>query len=183
MNPFNGNTQFRYGNRRGQSLTELAILLPFFVTLILGTVEYSNMFMTSLRASNLSREIANASFRDCAPLDDAALVTCLSANAGKVSTEGALILNDFLARGAVIASAYARDLDESPAVRLAGTETAGGGAFQSRYNVNLVDENLVNQHDRIVIGEIIYPYTPITPLRNFLALLNIRAVIYEVTIY
>ena len=174
MNPF---------NRRGQALIELALMLPIFLAIVLGTVEYSNMFMTSLRASNLSRQIANAAFRDCAFLSDAAMSGCLSTVTGKVAADANEILQDFATRGTVIASTYVRDNTMSPPVRLASTRSAGAGGHVSGYTRTTVDLNIVTQHDRIVIGELFYPYTAITPFSSVLPLVNVRSQLYEVTIY
>ncbi len=141
------------------------------------------MLMMSLRVSNLSREIANVTFRDCAFLNDTAITSCLNSNVTRISNEGNLLLKNFNGLGTVIASAYAKNTVGSPSIRLINQKTAGGGKYTSHFNVNNVDSAVINTHDRIVIGEVIYPYTPITPVKSFLALFNLRTVVYEVTIY
>lgn len=178
MNPFDMKR-----NKRGQAIIELAVMLPLFLAIVLGAIEYSNMFMTSLRASNLSRQVANAAFRDCAFLSDAAMADCLTTVTSRVAEDAALLLTDFAARGRVIATAYVRDTGMAPQVRLAATSANGGGAYASRYDRNSVDAGLINQHDRIVIGELFYPYTAITPFAQVLPIVNVRDQLYEVTIY
>ncbi len=177
MNPF------RKNRARGQSLVEVALLLPMFLVIVFGTVEYSNMFMTSLRASNISRAAANASFRDCAFLNSSANVPCLNSTAGLASDEASQVLSDFGMVGTVIATTYARNDLLNPAVELIGQQSAGGGEFTSRFNAETIDEALLNTHERVVVGEVFYPYTPITPLLIFLNAFNIQTEIYEVTIY
>jgi len=175
MNPFK--------NARGQSLVELALLLPFLMIILMGIVEYSNMFMIALRASNLSREVANASFRNCSFLNDSAMPACLSSNVVKVGEEGEMILTNFGTSGTVIATAFEQDAASNPPVRFVNRQLSGNGGFSSRYSTSVIDTQVINDHERIVVGEVIYPYVPVTPLRSLLNLLNIRTVIYEVTIY
>ena len=157
-------------------------MLPFFLVLIFGIVEYSHMFMMSLKASNLSRAVANATFRDCAFLNDTSMPGCLMTNTSKVKDEAALILTEFNAVGTVIASTYAQT-GVTPPVRLVNSQVSGQGGYSSNYNSQTLDAQLMEKHERVVVGEVIYPYEPITPLKTFLTLLNIRPVIYEVTIY
>ena len=170
-------------NVRGQSLVEFAILLPLFLTIVFGIVEYSHMFMMSLKASNLSRAVANATFRDCAFLNDNSISSCLATNTQRVKDEATLILTNFNALGTVVTTTYAQDAASTPPVRLVNQQTAGQGGYSSNYNVQTLNAGLMEKHERIVIGEVIYPYEPITPLKTFLTLLNIRPVIYEVTVY
>ncbi len=183
MNHFKKNTRLKKWNSRGQSLVELGIALPLFLGILFGIVELSNMLMMSLRVSNLSREIANVTFRDCTFLNDTAIASCLSSDVTRISNEGNRILKNFNSLGIVIASTYAKNTPDSPFIRLVNQKTAGGGKYTSHYNVNNVDSAVINTHDRIVIGEVIYPYVPITPVKGFLTLFNLRTVIYEVTIY
>lgn len=177
MNPFKRSPIYQ---QRGQSLVELGLLLPLFLAIIFGAVEYSSMFMTALRSSNLSRAAANNAFRDCAFLDGNSLSTCLQGNAQRLEEDAGLILSDFENRGKIIVSVF--ELDGGPA-QLLGQETAGSGNFESRYNSGTIDTVALSQQDRVVIGEIVYPYEPITPISSFLNLLNLRVQIYEVTIY
>ena len=171
MNPF----KF---NKRGQSAVELGFMLPVLVTIVLGIIELSNFITFSLRASNLSREIANAAFRDCGFLSDSSLPSCLQTSADRVRDHADFIFNNFTNLGAVVVSAY-----ESNPANLAGQKAAGAGAYASRYNVGSVDQDVLATHERIVIGEVFYPYTPITPAGAFLNFFDINPVVYEVTIY
>jgi len=43
-------------SRRGQSLVELAVLLPLFLVLLLGAVDFSRAFAAGLTASNAARQ-------------------------------------------------------------------------------------------------------------------------------
>lgn len=177
MSPFKHSSQ-----SKGQSLLEYSILLPFFISIIFAAVEYTNMFMVSLRASNLSRAISNVAFRDCGSLDSVSSSTCLYNNTQKVSTEGELTLKDFNSAGTVIASTYEK-LNEGDTLKLIQKRFSGNSEFESRFSIENLDQDLVANNKRVVIGEIFYPYQPITPVGGFLNLLNMRTVIYEVTIY
>jgi hypothetical protein len=176
MNPF------KFNNSRGQSLLELAFIIPIFMAIVFGIIEFTNMYMTSLRASNLSRAIANGAFRDCGFLSQSSMSTCLQDSIDRVFSEANLILADFANQGTVMASTYEFDPNDPPA-RLAGQEAAGAGGYTSRYDLNLIDMDVLTTHERVVIGEVMYPYEPVTPVKAFLTMLNINPVIYEVTIY
>ena len=78
-------------NSRGQAVVEFASVIPVMVSIIFGVIELSNVLVYSLRASNLSREIANAAFRDCAYLSSASLTNCLQTSANRVRDEANLI--------------------------------------------------------------------------------------------
>jgi hypothetical protein len=171
MNPF----KF---NKRGQAMVEFAFMVPVMVTIIFGVIELSNFLTFSLRASNISREIANAAFRDCGFLSTGSMSTCLQSSADRVREHADFIFNDFTNLGAVVVSTY-----EANPPDLAGQETAGAGGYTSRYDIGSVDQDVLATHERIVIGEVFYPYVPITPAGSLLNLFNISPVVYEVTIY
>lgn len=165
-------------NKRGQAAIELGFMIPVLVTIIFGIVELSNFLTFSIRASNLSREIANAAFRDCAFLSAGSLPDCLQTSADRVREHADFIFNDFTNLGAVIVSTY-----ESAPPDLVGQKVAGAGAYASRYNENSVDQDVLATHERIIIGEVFYPYAPITPAGALLNLFDINPVVYEVTIF
>lgn len=50
---------------KGQSIVELIFLVPLFLALAIGAIEFSFMLILDLRVSQLSREAANAAIRDC----------------------------------------------------------------------------------------------------------------------
>ncbi len=170
-----------YLNSRGQAAVELALVLPIVMMVLLGTVELSNMFLISLRVSNMSREVANAAFRDCAYLPDADQSQCLSSTAARIRDEGNLLLRDFSGHGTVVASTYAAS--SNSAVRLVDSQSVGNGKHPTRYNESRIDAMLANSYKRLTVGEVFYGYTPITPVGSLFSYLKREPVIYEVTIF
>lgn len=161
-------------------MTELALVFPLLLVFILGAVEFSNLMMIALRTSSLSREVTNAGFRDCAFLSDAAAGTCLDNVAGKVLTGANLLLTEFGSRGSIIASIYKRDPGQPTTLVVQKTK---GIAHASHYTAGSIDQDIATKQERIVIGEVVYQYVPLTAIRNFLNLVGFPTEIYEVTIY
>lgn len=52
-------------SRKGQSFVELAMVLPVILLLVLGGVEYTNLYVQGLRAAAITREAGNMAFREC----------------------------------------------------------------------------------------------------------------------
>ena len=168
-------------SERGQAMTEMALIIPLLLVFILGAVEFSNLLMTALKATSLSREAANASFRDCAFLDNVAANTCLEDISTKILTGAKLTLPDFDANGRIITSIYERLPNQATTLVL--QKTKGSGAYSSHYTAGSVNASIVVKHKRVVISEIIYKYEPLTAIKNFLNLVDFPDKIYEVTIY
>ncbi len=168
------------GSERGQAMTELALIFPLMLVFILGTVEFGNIMMIALRATSLSREVTNASFRDCAFLSNAAADTCLENTTEKVNSGAKLMLTKFAERGTVITTIYKHDPGQPTALVV---QKVKGVARPSRYVAGSIDQNIAATQERIVIGEIMYQYVPLTAIRNFLELVGFPTEIYEVTIY
>ena len=155
------------------------LMIPVLISIVLGIIELSNYLTFSLRASNISREIANAAFRDCSVLTQASLTTCLQTSADRVRDHANFIFNNFNTLGKVIVSSY----QATPNPVLADQRTAGLGVYASHYDINKIDLNVLTTHQQVVVGEVVYPYTPITPAGLFLNLFQGNPVIYEVTFY
>ncbi|OGW85891.1 MAG: hypothetical protein A3C35_06770 [Omnitrophica bacterium RIFCSPHIGHO2_02_FULL_46_11] len=167
---------------RGQAMTELAIIFPLLIVFFLAAAEFSNILMTALRVSNLSREIANAGFRDCAALTGTNADTCLQNISQKVMDGAKLLIKDFDDHGTLITTIYAQQAGQSALV-LISRVTIGSGSFSSRYNTGNVNSSIVANNGTIVVGEAVINYTPLTAIKNFLELLSLPANIYEVTIF
>jgi len=161
-------------------MTELALVFPLLLVFILGTVEFGNIMMIALRATSLSREVTNAGFRDCAFLSDAAANTCLENTTEKVLSGAKLVLSKFADRGSIIATIYKHDPGQPTALVV---QKIKGVGRPSRYTAGSIDQNIAATQERIVIGEIMYQYVPLTAIRNFLELVGFPTEIYEVTIY
>ncbi len=180
MNPFKINCSRKLFRSRGQAMVELALIFPLLLVFILGAVEFGNMMMTALRTASLSREVTNAGFRDCASLNGAQADTCLENVTSKVFSGAQLLLTKFDSRGSIIATIYKKDPNQPVTLVLQKTK---GISHASRYSAGLIDQNIAAKQQRIVIGEVIYQYTPITAIKNFLTLVGFPTEIYEVTIY
>lgn len=148
-------------------------------------LEFSTLFVQSQRITALSREVANATFRDCGDQTDAELVSCVDNVIALISAGAGGILHDFATRGTVIASVYIPDPDvnENPPVVFAAGDSGGGGGHASRYGTNDLDPQFVLDQRMIVIGEAFYQYTSLTALQSMLNLLNLPSDLYGVTIY
>ncbi len=167
---------------RGQALSELAIIFPLLLVFIFGAVEFANLMMVALRTTGLSREVTNAGFRDCAFLDGTAADTCLENVANKVLSGAQLLLTNFNSRGTIIATIYKKD-PGPPAQPTTLVKQKIKGSAASHYSAGTVDQSIMTNQQRIVIGEVVYKYIPITVIQKFLTLLQIPTELYEVTIY
>ncbi|ABO50629.1 TadE family protein [Desulforamulus reducens MI-1] len=47
-------------SQRGQTLVELALILPILVVMLMGTIEFGRIFFTYLTVTHASREVARA---------------------------------------------------------------------------------------------------------------------------
>lgn len=59
-------------NQRGQTLVELAIILPILIVLLMSTIEFGRIFFTYLSVTNASREAARATIISTG-VDDASI--------------------------------------------------------------------------------------------------------------
>ncbi|MDD5216978.1 MAG: pilus assembly protein [Candidatus Omnitrophica bacterium] len=177
MNPFRKNGIIS----RGQATVEFAILLPVVISAVLGAVELSNMYLMSLRVSNMSRQAANIAFRDCAYLPDNNQSSCLANIVSEIRDEGDLLLNSFSANGTVVASTYVADANQ--VVRLVDAESAGDGNYSTQFDTSRIDTSLVINFKRVAIGEVFYRYTPVTPIGSLFTFLTEETVIYESTVF
>lgn len=70
------------GCQRGQSLVELAIMLPLLVTLLLGAVDFARVFYTQVAISNAAR--VGAEYAIDSRRDDAEIVEKVIEEAGSL---------------------------------------------------------------------------------------------------
>lgn len=183
MNPFNL-AGSRARSERGQSIIELALIIPILFVFFFGLLEFTVMFVQSQRVTTLSREVANAAFRDCSSRTGAELNSCLQGIVDQINVGANInnILPSFTAKGRVVASVYDWDLD-SNAPRLLSRRGAGSSSQSSKYDENSVDKTVVQNQGVIAIGEIYYNYTAITPITSLLDLVDFPTEFYGVTIY
>lgn len=185
MNLFKKNSR----KSKGQALVEFALVMPVLLIYLLGAAEFSNMFMTALRVSNLSREAANIAFRDCSyysiPLgtsteerDEAQqrLLTCMNEARDRINAYTNSLLGNFNSKGTVILSLY------NTADNISSVVKGGSAAANSRYSIGSFS-SLQTNHPIIAAGEVFYQYTPLTPFANLIMGFSVLQNLYEVTIY
>ena len=79
----------KLGTRMGSALVEMAFVLPIFVLLLVGLVEFSRVLMVKQVITNAAREGARAGATD---LDDAgALSTALTVSENYIVASGVLV--------------------------------------------------------------------------------------------
>ncbi len=174
----------------GQSAIEFAFIVPLLLGLILAAFEFSQMFIQSQKVSSLSREAANAVFRDCSSLPNDQLQRCVDGVHGVTGVPDAngvlddinlgagKLLAGFNTRGEVLVSIYKWDASASPNVVLAYPAAANP---HSHINVNNVDQGLLTSQGVLVVGEILYQYMPSTMVANLLGM-PATGKLYEITI-
>ena len=177
----NATSEKKKRNPSGQVLIEIVMALPIFFVFIYGIAEFSNLLVQAQRVSSLSREAANAAYRDCndrvdvKKADDAEakikLNKCVSDEVNQINdgANNGHLLPNFAAGGTVIASLYAFDPVNKVPV-LMSQESAGEGGGSSRFDEHNTDLAAITANLGIVgVGEAIYTYHPLIPhLQGFL---------------
>ena len=171
-------------------MIEFLLTVPIVFSLVLALLEFSVLFVQIQRVSALSREAANAAFRDCSTLSNdptPQLDACIDGILNPISQGGASILSNFAANGTLIVSIY----QNGPV--LVTQRTVGGGGYFSQYPGRPIDANLIPPPGlpvngvippltRIAIGEAFYTYTPLTIVGTLLGF-ALPGNLYETTIY
>ena len=173
-------------------MIEFLLTVPVVFGLVLAILEFSVLFVQIQRVSALSREAANAAFRDCSTLSNSPapqLDACIDGILNPISQGGASILSNFAANGTIIVSIY----QNGPV--LVTQRAGGGGGYASRYtpaypfNLSLIPPPVVPAGGgapppptRIAIGEAFYTYTPLTIVGTLLGF-ALPGNLYETTIY
>jgi hypothetical protein len=166
-------------NSTGQSAVEFAFIIPVLFIFFYAVLEFSRLFILDQRVAILSREAANACFQDCTSLTGANLDNCLGGIVNQIKNNADSVLTDFSGQGTVIASVYTNQ--KSPPAVLFNSQKAGGGSYTSQ--IESPDAQLVSDQGSLVIGEVFYPYSPLTPIKKLLGALNLPEKLYEKTIY
>ena len=61
------------GNERGQSMVEMALVLPLLLALVMGMIEFGNLYATKIEMNNLARQAVRTAVVGSST-DDAALI-------------------------------------------------------------------------------------------------------------
>jgi hypothetical protein len=171
----------RRAAERGQAMLEFIFMIPLLLTFMFATLEFCAMFIQAHKLSSLSREAANAAYRECGPMTGARFDVCLDDLSEELGNGAAAMLPDFGAKGAVVTSVWGPDADGEP-VLLRRTET-GNGAHESAIEAENIDRDFLAGQGILVVGEAFYDYAPITPIRNILQLLSLPTSLRETTVY
>jgi Flp pilus assembly protein TadG len=171
---------------RGQTLVEMAFVLPIAMMMSLGVVEVSYAVLHQHVISRITREGANLISRDVSLLDAATALKSMSTRPVDFSSGSQLVLS-VLKKGSVVGSAnYDKVvLYQRYAIGTLGTAstltTAGLGSFgaapdfkanNSDTDVNLRITNLpanvdVTRGGLLYVAEVFTNHTPLTPLDKF----------------
>jgi len=175
-----------YRGKKGQAALEFIFGIPLLLTFFMALIEFSALLIHEHRVSALSREAANAAFRDCGSFWGGDLDDCLDAVVTQIDAGAGGMLPEFSERGRVIASVWRPDpasVIEPPTPVLASQRGSGNGVYSSKFSDEHMDSSLVKNHEVIAIGEVFYPYEPLTPLAFLIDLTGFPAVLHEATVY
>ncbi len=147
-------------DRRGQALVEFALLVPVLLLLLCGVIEIGRMLETNHIMSALTREGANLASRGASMEDALTILRTNQAASGLGNVGGAVV------------SRLVVDQNGIPIVEAqitsAGYENASRVAPQDSVAQAYTGAGLTNGY-RYYVVEMFIPYTPITPLSNFMA--------------
>lgn len=194
----------------GSTLIELALTLPILLSLTFGGLEVSKIFQVKQTLSSVSREAANASFRDCSPvvsssgcLETVRATTSTFANSLFTGIEVVISVYDYFPAGA-------NPSTEPATVKLrnvAGLSTSTGRTplgKASRFTPEPANplspqpstdlfravpasdfklQSLTNDNRIIVVGEVFYNYLPTLGSVHLPFFAPISKPLYEVTVF
>jgi hypothetical protein len=176
----------RLAGASGQSLIEFAIVLPFFLLLVLGVIEVGNALLSQHVVTRLTREGSNLISRDTNLLDAANVLKSLSSRPVNLD-DGSKLIFSVLKRGATTGTAnydkivlYQR-FEYGSYSGSSKLSTRGGGSFggpptyeaansdtNSGLQVTNVPSNLVAvKGGMIYVTEIYTRHTLLTPIASF----------------
>ena len=147
----------------GAVLLELTIALPILILLFLTSIEYVRALQSQQSMAVLTREAANAAFRDCLELDD--MSRCMDVIHENMTTSAGMVLS----RSEIMISVYVNEADPKTgaetvvlkAIRPASGETPLGK--KSKYtlaNFQGPQAAFIQLHQKIAIAEIFYEFQP-----------------------
>lgn len=171
---------------RGQTMVEMAIVLPIIAMVSLGVVEVSYAVLHQHVISRITREGANLISRDVSLLDATTALKTMSTKPVDF-TDGSQLVLSVLRKGAIVGSAnYDKVvLYQRYAIGTLGTAstlaTAGpgsfGGAPDFKANNSDTDPNLritnlpanvdITRGGLLYVAEVFTSHTPLTPLDKF----------------
>jgi Flp pilus assembly protein TadG len=147
-------------DRRGQALVEFALLVPVLLLLLCGVIEIGRMLETNHIMSALTREGANLASRG-ATMQEALNILRTNQQASGLGNVGGAVVSRLLVdqNGIPVVEAQISTL---------GYENASMVAPQDSVADAYTSAGLTSGY-RYYVVELFIPYTPITPLSNFMA--------------
>lgn len=147
-------------DRRGQALVEFALLLPVLLLLLCGVIEIGRILETNHIMSALTREGANLASRG-ASMEDALSILRTNQSASGLGNVGGAVVSRLLVDQNGVPKVEAQ-------ITSAGYENASRVAPKDSVATTYTGAGLTNGY-RYFVVELFIPYTPITPLSNFMA--------------
>jgi len=152
-----GRRRHRSSDRRGQALTEFAVVLPIVLLMLLGVVEFGHAFGTVHAMAGLSREGANLAARGTSLDTVAAIVLNNGSDIGLTSNGGAVVSQIQVQAG--VPTITSQSVVGPYASLLGGVgEAAGQG---------IGEVGFINGSTHYAV-ELFSAYDPITPLANLI---------------
>jgi hypothetical protein len=162
------------GNRyseKGVGIIEFAIILPLFVLIVLGIIEFSRVVIIREELASLAREAANAAYRSC-PTSGANADICNIQTADFIRN-AAIASNYSPARLRVIISSYKVAPNESHIGAAGADKVAIKGqnfSLATHYDWTKIQNSPLNdilsksgqfRVGYLVIGEVLYVHSPL----------------------
>jgi len=158
--------------RPGQALTELALMLPFLLVMLLGLIEFGTALDRTHSLSTLSREGASIASRG-ASIDTVANVVVLNGADIQLDSMGSVIVTEVqVTAGAPMIRAQA----------VAGGFTATSRLGSVGDRAAALDSLGLITGQRHYAVEIFYRHEPITPVRHVLGF-GVPPVLYDRTVF
>lgn len=175
----------RFFSSRGQSLIELALVMPLLIIVVLGVVEFSYALLHQHVVTRLTREGSNLISRDTSLLDAQTAMVSMSSAPVNFSSNSTLIFSVVENVATIGAGNYNKNIlyqrYQYGAIAAQSTlTTAGAGSFggapdyqavnsdnDASLQVTNLPANLLALGGLVYVTEIFTTHTLITPLNHF----------------
>ncbi len=173
-----------FKNQKGNSLLELAIVLPILITLIYGGIEVSRSLSVMQKLTSLSREAASISYRECTLLAPETSRACVV----NIVTHLGNDIQAVLPGAQLVVSIYRKDKVTPAFVRHFTAPVSSDAAYTTRFpetgSASLtVKANSILTHpyhfEELAVAEVFYQHSAIL---NFVPGAS-NGEFYDVTIF
>lgn len=164
----------RSSSQRGQSMIEMAVLLPFLFIFLFAIFEWGQIFIKHMRASSICRECALTASMSCKDIDPINAVVsryqCLVSVQTEMMAKASYVFPDFQNRGGIILSLHgASEASTSPS-----------GIYTTRYMPASIDPAMMNALGTVAMCELFYDNALLTPIERLFSFVMPR-LIYKTT--